>query len=67
MDPEAICRAKVGLEMVKHNGHSVRPEGPQLCSFNSRETEKCCSSSGSPVHQQSEEIGVKNVASNFLK
>lgn len=26
--PGAVCKAKVGLEMLKHNGDSVRPEGP---------------------------------------
>lgn len=30
--PGAVCRAEVGLEMVKHNGDSVQPEGPRLCS-----------------------------------
>lgn len=29
MAPGAVCGAKVGLEMVKHNGDSVRPEGPK--------------------------------------
>lgn len=68
LDPRAVCRAKVGLEMVKHNGDSVRPEGPKRCSsLNSEETGVLVTPQGSQVHQQPEEIGVKNVAPNFLK
>lgn len=65
MVPGAVCRAKVGLEMVKHNGDSVRPEGPQTLQLSNSGNQR--SAWGSPVHQQSEEIGVKNVAPYFLK
>ncbi len=69
MVPGAVCRAEAGLEMVKHNGDSVRPEGPQTLQLPNSGKLKTSAGApqGSPVHQQSEEIGVKNVALNFLK
>lgn len=62
MVPGAVCRAKVGLEMVKYNGDSVRPEGPEKTLQQWETEEKYQGSSG-----LSEEIGVKNVAPYFLK
>lgn len=45
---------QVGLEMVKHNGDSVCPEGPKLQLSNSGKRKRSTGApQGSPVHQQS--------------
>lgn len=63
MVPGAVCWAKVGLEMVKHNEDSVRPEGL-------KQRRSARAPQGSPrllSPSAVREIGVKNVDPNFLK